>query len=105
MAPPTLYSVGVHWGNSGNASSLNWVDDSALPTRQGPISRLYLYTPIAAETFHEPFSALSNTAYFTAGLGLFLMPFLSGDDIPAPTFAVAVFLVILGVASMAFQPR
>lgn len=31
------------------------------------------------------------------------MPFLSGDDMPAPTYAVALFLTILGGASMAFH--
>jgi hypothetical protein len=61
------------------------------------------YTPTTALGFAEPFAAGSNLSYFLAGVGLFVMPFLSGDHMPAPTFAIAVFLCTLGGASMAFH--
>lgn len=32
----------------------------------------YIYTP--SVDFHEPFAACSNAAFFTAGIGLYLLP-------------------------------
>ena len=66
----------------------------------------YIDTPIGVEFIipcAEPFAALANLAYFTAGLGLYMMPFLSGDFMPAPVFGVAIFLCVLGACSWAFH--
>ena len=69
-------------------------------------SNEFIDTPIGVEFIipcAEPFAALANLAYFTAGLGLYMMPFLSGDFMPAPVFGVAIFLCVLGACSMAFH--
>ena len=63
--------------------------------------RFHQFTPDVV--FHEPFSAFANAAYFTAGMGLYLIPFLSGDFMPKETFAIALYLMLLGGASGTFH--
>lgn len=78
--------------------------NKSLPT---PPKSMYKYTPrgqmLAGQEWTEPFAGPSNLAYFTGGIGIFLMPCMSGDYMPAPMFAVAVFLCFLGGASAAFH--
>ena len=51
----------------------------------------------------ETFAGPSNIAFFTAGLCLFLLPFISGERMPAANFGMAVLLALLGAGSGAFH--
>ena len=97
MLPATWFAIAVY-----SDSNVTYVDGSVLTGE-----RWTAYTPVTHLANHygilEPFAAVSNTATFCGGLGLFLMPFLSGDFMPAPTFAVAAYMALLGASSWVFH--
>jgi len=100
MLFPTFFAASVYLNaNTSDTSEFNTVREGGLAAQQ-------LYTPMDAQfigVVYEPFAGLSNFAYFTTGLGLYLMPQLSGDDMPASTSLVALFICILGASSGAFH--
>ena len=103
MVPATVYSASVYY----NGSTEYYLDgqNASLPA---PPKSNWKMTPITTQTWSglqwaEPFAGPSNFAFFSGGVGIFLMPAMSGDYMPAPMFAVAVFLCILGGASGSFH--
>ena len=108
MVPATVFSASVYYN-----SSIEYFHDGSnrsLPGAAGmaPPRQYYAMTPrtetlLMGLSWAEPFAGPSNFAYFTGGVGIFLMPCMSGDYMPAPMFAVAVFLCILGGASGSFH--
>ena len=59
------------------------------------------FTPIVF--YPEPFSSLSNLATVSSGLGLFLMPMISGSFLAPQVFGVGMLLSFLGAGSWAFH--
>ena len=94
MLLPVGVSTSVYW-----VSNTSYHEDATLS--DGSEYDKYKYT--VDGLMLEPFSAWANATYFTAGLGLFLLPFLSGDHMPAAVFGIALFLCILGGSSMSFH--
>lgn len=90
MAIPTVSAAICYWSSDTVFSGYEGVSGSR---RHTPENAWYL----------EPFAAPANLAFWFAGLGLFLMPYLSNDHLPATVFAVAIYLNLLGACSMSFH--
>ena len=58
---------------------------------------------ISKVQFAEPFSALGNLCSWAAGVGLYVLPFLSFERLPAQAFGAGMLLVLLGGCSGAFH--
>ena len=63
MLPAVFYSTSEHWGKPGNVTDNFIVSEDALAGITDA-DRNYLYTPTNAVLLREPFSALSNLAYY-----------------------------------------
>lgn len=65
------------------------------------MSEFYSYTPKAV--ILEPFSTLTNLSFWAAGVGLYILPFLSYERLPPQAFGAGMLLVLLGGCSGAFH--
>ena len=65
------------------------------------MSEYYSFTPKVQ--FAEPFSTLGNLCFWAAGVGLYVLPFLSFERLPAQAFGAGMLLVLLGGCSGAFH--
>ena len=68
-----------------SASLTYWSSDTVFYGYEGVSNNWYRHTAQNA-WYMEPFAAPANCAYWFAGLGLFLMPYLSNDHLPATVF-------------------
>ena len=94
MCFPVTFATVVYWGNN---TSYYAGADADLP------HETYAFTPqnaVFIEPNAEPFSSLANISYFTAGRGLYLMPFLSGDFMPRGSTSIRAVRVYLMVTTI-----
>mmetsp|Transcript_100370 Transcript_100370/g.287226 ORF Transcript_100370/g.287226 Transcript_100370/m.287226 type:complete len:205 (+) Transcript_100370:97-711(+) len=91
--PSTFYAASVYWDED-----TTYYGVEVNVTLE---NKWVAYCPTS--TFAEPFAATANLCYWFAGLGLFLLPFFSGDHMPPKTFGVGMLVSFLGAASMAFH--
>ena len=90
MAIATVSAMQTYWSSHTVFSGFEGVSASRRHTPEN-------------EWFPEPFAAPSNCAYWAAGFGLFLMPCLRNDHLPAAVLALGIYLNLCGAGSMAFH--
>lgn len=97
----TLHSALVYW-NGDTAYYL-----TATDAGREPPTAYQAFTPMGSSflgvSVSEPFAAVSDGSYFTAGVGVLILPLVSGDFQPVAVVALGGLLAFVAAASGAFH--
>lgn len=97
----TLHSALLYW-SADTTYYLTSADSGSEPP-----TAYQAFTPVGSNflgiSIFEPFAALSDGSYLTAGLGILILPFVSGDFQPVAVVALGALLVFVAAASGAYH--